>query len=200
MHHDGVHQLTTGQWVTWADVEDVLAAVRYLNERFGNYHQFGVLGISKGANATIAALKHTNQIKAVVTDGAFTTSETVLEYIRKWIAIFVPAPLIYKNAPEWIYRVMVRVSLWISSLKLRAHFVVIEKVLRKTETPIFFIHGEKDNYVSPEQARYMFESTHSREGLWIVPRARHNEAVEVFPEEYREKVTSFFEENLNGGQ
>jgi pimeloyl-ACP methyl ester carboxylesterase len=194
---DGVHQFTTGQWVTTADRADVLAAIHFLEKRFaGSAEQMGILGISKGANAALSVLGEARRVKAVITDGAFSTAETVLDYVKKWVSIFVPIPWIYRNTPEWFYRLLVKISLIISGLKLRCRFVGIEKSLHTATAPVLFIHGEKDEYITPRQAQYLFDAARSREGLWIVPKARHNDAVQVAPEEYREKIVSFFNENL----
>ncbi len=194
---DGVHQFTTGQWVTSRDREDVLSALRFLEKApFSAGKKFGVLGVSKGANAALAALPHTDRIKAVVTDGAFSTIETVVDYIKKWIPIFIPYPWLYRWAPDSAYRAMVHVSLWVSDLRIGCRFMDIEPSLRRTQVPLFFIHGERDGYISPHQAHYLFDLTKGREGLWIVPGARHNEAVEISPAEYQGKVVSFLKENL----
>jgi len=193
---DGVHQFTTGQWITRQDREDVLSALKYLSQApFSASKDISILGVSKGANAALAALSYTNHVKAVVTDGAFSTIETVVDYIKKWISIFVPYPWAYRWASDGFYRILVHISLWISSVRLGCWFVNMERSLRKTRVPLFFIHGQNDTYVSPHQAHHLFNITQSQEGLWVVPKARHNEAVEIAPNEYQEKVVSFLKEN-----
>lgn len=190
--HDGVYQLSSGQWATRSDVDDILAALRYLKtERSDFSGKIGVLGISKGANAALSALRHTCEIDAIVTDGAFSSVETVLEYIKKWVNIYVPIQWLTAATPDWFYKMLAYIGLWIAGLKLGCRFVAIECALKKTKVPIMFIHGEKDPYISPKHASFLFHKTSSVEELWIVPGARHNEAVRVNPDEYEEKVVSF---------
>ncbi len=62
--------------------------------------------------------------------------------------------------------------------------------------PVFFIHGEKDSYVRPEQAKRIYDQAHEPKFLWIVPQAKHNQAVEEAPELYRERTTAFFRQYL----
>lgn len=189
---DGVNKLTPGQWITRSDVEDVLSAIRFIKSKWPHEtKRLGVMGISKGGNAALAALNRTNEIEAVVTDGAFSTIETVIDYIWKWVPIYVPFKWLYANTPTWAYRMMVKISLFISSLKLGCKFASIEHSIKKTNIPIFFIHGESDAYISPKHANYLFNITNSVEELWIVPGARHNDAVTVNPDEYSEKVITF---------
>jgi len=191
--------MTTGQWVTRSDIQDVLAAVRFLSRHpTFSRKKIGVLGISKGANAALGALRYTSKVKAMITDGAFSTTETVLDYIKKWVSIFVPYPWVYKNVPDWMYRMTIRFSLWISSVKLRCWFVKIERSLSRSKVPIFFIHGEADGYVSPRQAQYLFNIAGGQEDLWIVPKTKHNLAVTTSPQEYQQKTVAFFTETLNG--
>jgi fermentation-respiration switch protein FrsA (DUF1100 family) len=64
--------------------------------------------------------------------------------------------------------------------------------------PIFFIHGQKDSYVRPEHARRIYDQAHEPKFLWIVPEAKHNQAVDADPELYRERTAAFFEQYLNG--
>jgi esterase/lipase len=189
---DGVLKLTTGQWITRSDVDDVLSAIRFLKgNRPIEAKRVGILGISKGGNAALAALSRTNEIEAVVTDGAFSSIETILDYIKRWVPIYVPFKWLYSNTPDFLYRIMVRIGHLISSIKLGCWIVSIEGAIKKTNVPIFFIHGESDAYVSPHHANYLFNITNSVEELWIVPKARHNDSVKVSPDEYSEKVITF---------
>jgi len=193
----GKRLLTTGQWVTRADRDDVLAAIKYLKRYYPEESKkIGVLGISKGANAAIAALDHTRHIDAVVTDGAFSTDETIMEYIEKWGPMYLKGDWLCNATPRWVFRLMVKGSLWASSCRLGCWFLSVEKALRKTNVPIMFIHGESDSHISPRQANYLFSITHSNEELWIVPEAHHNNGVAVKPDEYREKIKSFFKEKI----
>jgi len=195
--HDGIYQLTAGQWATVRDVEDVSAAVNYLKKsRPGKNKKIGVFGVSKGANAALVATVRNKDIKAVMTDGAFSTVETLVDFIKKWAPIFVPFKKVCEIAPRWIYQLIARIGLGVASLKLRCRFVSIEHSLIVAKVPIMFIYGEDDSYITAKHMNYLFNLTNSIEELWIVPGAKHNDAVVTKPDDYIEKVTKFFKESL----
>jgi hypothetical protein len=58
------------------------------------------------------------------------------------------------------------------------------------------IHGVLDTYIKPEMARTLFKMCNSPKKLWVVPGARHNMAIQVAPEEYKNRVLSFFDSYL----
>lgn len=62
--------------------------------------------------------------------------------------------------------------------------------------PIFFINGKKDSYVRPEQAKRFYQQAKEPKFLWIVPNARHNQAVDLVPQLYSRRLVAFFEQYL----
>jgi fermentation-respiration switch protein FrsA (DUF1100 family) len=62
--------------------------------------------------------------------------------------------------------------------------------------PWLMIHGVLDTYIKPEMARTLFKMCNSPKKLWVVPGARHNMAIQVAPEEYKNRVLSFFDSYL----
>ena len=46
------------------------------------------------------------------------------------------------------------------------------------------IHGEGDTYIKPEMAKALFERARGPKELWIVPKAKHNQALSVAGDEY----------------
>jgi len=62
---------------------------------------------------------------------------------------------------------------------------------------LFLIHGEEDPCVSVEDVRRLYEVAGEPKELWIAPGAGHRRVDQVYPEEYRERVLSFFERYLS---
>jgi len=120
-----------------------------------------------------------------------------MEYIEKWGPMYLKGEWLCRITPQWVFRLMVKGSLWTSSCRLGCWFLSVEKALRRTKVPIMFIHGESDSHISPRQANYLFSITNSNEELWIVPGAHHNDGVVVRADEYRQKIKSFFKEKIN---
>ena len=60
--------------------------------------------------------------------------------------------------------------------------------------PIFFIHGELDETVPLEHAyRLQQASQNSQDQLWVVPDAGHVRSYVRHPEEYINRITTFFD-------
>ena len=58
------------------------------------------------------------------------------------------------------------------------------------------IHGERDNYIKPEMAKDLYSRARTPKELWVVKGAKHNKALEVANDEYREKTLGFFQAHL----
>jgi fermentation-respiration switch protein FrsA (DUF1100 family) len=79
-------------------------------------------------------------------------------------------------------------------------YVNLERAIhRLAPRPFFMIHGEKDSYIKPSMARVLFDRAGEPKEFWQVPGAKHNQAIEVAPEEYRRRVLEFFEAYLGSG-
>src|SRR5690606_30904911 len=60
------------------------------------------------------------------------------------------------------------------------------------------IHGGMDAYIKPEMARALFEHASAPKEFWLVEGAKHNQALQVAGEAYRQRILHFFEQHLNG--
>jgi fermentation-respiration switch protein FrsA (DUF1100 family) len=58
------------------------------------------------------------------------------------------------------------------------------------------IHGEGDTYIKPDMARSLYERASGTKKLWIVPKAKHNQALHVAGAEYNRLVVEFFDRHL----
>ena len=50
------------------------------------------------------------------------------------------------------------------------------------------IHGGGDTYIKPEMAQALFELARGPKELWMVPKAKHNQALHVAGDEYQPRV------------
>jgi len=187
---------TPRQWITEAEVNDVLAAVDYVSGRQGPT-KIGLFGISRGGVAAVLAAARDGRISAVLTDGAFSTSGTVLEYILRWVSIFAVGRIIYKNLPLWFYRALANLAIWISEIRLALRFPSLDRALIRRKAPLFMIHGLQDAYIDYRQANRLYGLASEPKELWLVPGAGHNESVLVRPEEYANRVIEFFTRELS---
>lgn len=186
---------TPRQWATNLEENDLKAALDYLKTRRDvDPQRIGLFGISKGGSLALVTAARRKRVKAIVTDGAFSTTFTLDDYARKWTSIYLPVDTL-PGSLYWLLRVW---ALWILSKKIKCHFSSVEKAVKHLQgTALLLIHGEKDSYISFQQAQRLFELARTQDKeLWIVPQARHNEAVVITPWEYQNRIAEFFEKHL----
>ena len=95
------------QWPSDREEADMLGAIAFVEdylEQNGRPREIGLFGISRGGGAAILASVEVESVKAILTDGAF-SSDTTLEYLMKrWVSIFAKVRLIYENHPPTFWR------------------------------------------------------------------------------------------------
>jgi len=183
------------QWTTEKEVTDVEAAIRFVRSR--GERNIGLLGISRGGVAGTIAASRDGSICAVLMDGAFDTRATVEYYMHKWVSIFATVRIVYKNLPDAAYRSVSYLAVKISELRLGCKFPSLIKVLRERKFPLFMIHGIEDGYIDVSHANFLYGCASEPKELWLVPGAKHNESVIVREEEYRSRVSDFFEREFS---
>ena len=190
------------QWVTGHDLTDMRAAVAYLKTRPETTPEggIGVFGVSKGGSIALALAAEEPFVRCVVTDGAYATRTTVIPFIRRWASIYVkktPA-WVRRAAPDGIYGLFSDAAIRRSARSRKVEFPALEAVLHKVEVPVQMIHGGGDTYISPAMAESLYTRLPAgAKHLWVVPKAKHNQAVQVAGEEYGRRVAKFFDANLH---
>jgi pimeloyl-ACP methyl ester carboxylesterase len=188
------------QWLTHYEVTDTRAALVYLKSRpDADPRGVGFFGISKGGNAGLYVASHDPSVLCCVTDGSFGTYTTVVPYMRHWFAIYNSNHKMHNILPSWYYGwVGLKVLRGIEK-QLRCNFPHLEKSIRRLPPrPWLQIHGELDTYIKPEFAEALRARARECSELWLVPGAKHNQALHLEGEAYRERVLRFFEQNLAG--
>ncbi len=184
------------QWPTDKEIADVLGACAFVESLYPNVQPLGLFGVSRGGGAAIMAAAQTDMVRAIVTDGVFSTDWVLETSAERWAEIFARLHMVYRHLPQFgrFFRWMV---VCVAEVKLKCRFPSVRKAVnRMSARPIFFIHGEKDSYVRPEQARRIYEQAQEPKFLWIVPKAKHNHAVDEAPELYCERTAAFFRQYL----
>jgi fermentation-respiration switch protein FrsA (DUF1100 family) len=157
----------------------------------------GFFGISKGAGAGLLAAARDPYVRCFVTDGVFGTYTTIVPYMRQWIKIYNDRYLLQKLLPPWYYRLYGMLALRVIERERGCHFAHLEPAMRRlAPRPLLMIHGEADTYIRPKMARRLLGYARGPKELWLVPGAKHNQALHVAGEEYRRRVLGFFEKHL----
>ncbi|MGL4420378.1 MAG: alpha/beta hydrolase [Gemmataceae bacterium] len=190
------------QWVTDRDLADFRAAVRYLLRRTDAHPDgIGVFGISKGGSLALLVAAEEPRIRAVATDGAFATYTTVVPFMRRFVAIyFKNRQRIRAMIPDWFYGLLGSAAIRQVEKKRDVKFVSVERAIRKLRQALFMIHGGGDNYITPEMAQSLCGDAKKAapKELWIIPKAKHNQAILIAGIEYHDRVVSFFDVHLAG--
>jgi uncharacterized protein len=187
-------------WPSDHDVNDILAAVAYVQSRRDiDRCGLGILGVSRGAAAAVMAAAVNPAVRCLALDGVFSTDLSIDELMKRWVQIFVRVDLARADRTLTIYRFFRALILFYVELKCRCRFPSTRRALgRLDSTPVLFIHGERDAYVPPEQTRYLCSLKPGDKDLWICPDAKHNQAVATDPKTYAQKLTGFFDRYLGG--
>lgn len=192
------------QWPTNHEINDMLGAIAWVEdwlESKGRPVEIGLFGISRGAGAAILAAQNNKNIKAIITDGAF-SSDTTLEYfMRRWAYIFAKVRFVYENHPPQFWRFLRWLLFCECRKRLNCTFPSVRKALAAMEgpRPIFFIHGERDSYIPVDQSQFLYEMAPGPKFLWVVPGAKHNQSAILRPEHYAARTIAFFDHYLAGG-
>ncbi len=190
------------QWPSDREVNDMLGALAYVEdhlERAGRPRNLGLFGISRGAGAALLAAEAVASVRAIVTDGAF-SSDTTLEYLMKrWAKIFAKVRVVYENHPPAFWRFLRWLLFRACSRRFHCGYPSVRKALARLRgVPIFMIHGEKDSYIPVSQTQMLYDYAGEPKYIWIVPGAKHNQSVVVQPQEYAAKTLQFFNRHLGG--
>jgi pimeloyl-ACP methyl ester carboxylesterase len=190
------------QWPSDKEVEDVLGACAYVQSVLageGRSPQIGLFGISRGAGAALLAAASDPNIRAIVCDGAFSTTETLAALMKRWAYIFATVRLVYENHPEAFWRFLVWLLMRFAQPKLHRRFPSVREALQEMPPrAAFFIHGHRDSYIRTDQARLLYDSAPSPKYLWIVQDAKHNQSVVTEPHQYAARTIAFFRKHLAG--
>ncbi len=188
------------QWASDKELEDVLGASAYVEDEMasaGRPVRIGVFGISRGAAAAILAASSDPNIVCILSDGAFGTRCTTVSFMKRWAYIFARVKLVYESHPDAFWHFLMWWVLRFAQPKLGRRFPSVRKALKKmVSCPVQFFHGQRDSYIRYNQAEILHAAASEPKGLWIIPKAKHNQGVVVAPEEYAARTIAFFRKYL----
>jgi len=185
------------QWVTDRDVSDMKAAVEYLKARpDADPNGIGIFGISKGGSTGLLVASADRWVKCVVTDGMYGTHTTMVPYMRQWIRIYSDRKVLQRYLPSWFYGLIGTAGVKLVARNRGVTYPSVEKAAARLHRPLLMIHGGGDTYIKPEMARALFARANGSKKLWLVPKAKHNQALAVAGDEYSRMVVEFFDRHL----
>jgi fermentation-respiration switch protein FrsA (DUF1100 family) len=186
------------QWVTDFEMIDFQTAVAYLKKRPDRHSRgIGLFGFSKGASAALMVAAQDDFIRCFVTDGAFASLTTMVPFMRKFVQIYTSVPALGRRIPYWYLRIAARIAIRQIEKLRDCHYPHLEACMPKlAPRPLFMIHGGADNYIKPDMAQALIDLAAEPKELWIVEKAKHNQAFHVAGDEYKRRVAAFFDKYL----
>ncbi len=184
------HGLSGGKTIGmgWKDRLDVLEWMEVANELFGDSTRMVVHGISMGAATTMMLSGEPQQpyVRCFIEDCGYTSVWDEFSHELKERFNLTPFPLMYTTSAlcKLLYG-------W--SFKEASS---LEQV-RKCDYPMFFIHGEEDDFVPTWMVFPLYDAKTSPKEIWTLPGVGHATAFKLYPESYREKVAAFLERYMN---
>lgn len=143
----------------YGESQDIDSAVRFLSEVKG-VRQIGVIGYSVGGVGAILSAARNPEIDAVVA-----------------IAPFACTPQLWAgNRPPVIPSFVMDLNRRLVSLRkgfTEAATCPVEVVDQISPRPLLLIHGTNDQYISPAQARWLYDAANRPKTLWLLDGATH---------------------------
>ena len=184
------HGSSDGNRVSGGDHErqDVLGAFDFLEERGVPPSNIGVLGFSMGAAAAALALAEAPSVNAFVLDSPYANlSDLIARRVGNRSVL-----------PGWA------VPLFVPGVKLAARIVfdidinamAPERIVSDLDYPVLLIHGEDDTRIPVEHGIRVHMASHADSELWLLEGIGHVDAFDAYPEEYGQRVSSYFWERL----
>jgi fermentation-respiration switch protein FrsA (DUF1100 family) len=165
---------------------DLLGAVEFLRQK--DMRRIGVLGFSMGGIVAMLATPVCAGIDAVVTDSG-------PAWLRHAMAVWGTE----RRAPTWLSSFLAWLTFFATSLRLGVNLFEYEPVYwvgKIAPRPILFIQGDKDQYVPPHDFEALYTAAGQGKAAWRVTGAGHCVMAQLYPEEFQQRIVSFFNQNL----
>jgi uncharacterized protein len=180
------HGLSQGLFY-WTSIEylDLLAVVEFVNRR---YAKIGVIGFSLGAATSIITASKTTHIDSIL--AISTPSEFGKIEYRFW-NVDIKNELFYNLFGKGRHGKGVRPGpFWLNKEKPL-------DLVKKMQTPIFYIHGDKDWVVHHRHSEDLYSHTSAFKRLKIIKKGPHAEYLfKKYPDELLKLSRAWFHETL----
>lgn len=180
------HGSSEGKYISYGVLErfDCLEWLRFISRRFGELPCYAD-GISMGATTVLMAsgLQLPGNVKGIIADCGFTSPKSIISSVFSR----------HSSLPAWL--IIPPVSLF---SRFRAGFGFSDystlSAMRANTTPVFFAHGDADDFVPLEMTLENYRACRAMKRLLVSPGASHGTSYLVSHEAYLSGLISFFNE------
>lgn len=159
--------------------KDIIAVADYLRGRFGEDIEIGLQGESLGASSSLMALGLDDRFSFCVEDCGFSDLHNLIQFQMK----------VKYNLPKFILYTAELLAIILYKDDIRK-IKPIESV-KRTSTPILFIHGGADKYIPFDMCSDMYDVCGSKKEIVMFEGAGHAQSYQTNPEKYFNTVLDF---------
>ncbi len=177
------HGKSEGKYITFGvnESRDVVSWVEYVNRKF-EPKQVIISGISMGATTVLLSLNHNlpKNVKGVIADCGFTSPAEIIEKVGKDT---------YKVNAHFFIPFLDLACRFLGNFSIR-NVSTIESV-KKSNLPILYIHGQKDNFVPCYMTEMAYKSRPENSRIFLSSEAGHGMSFLFDTESVTKELKSF---------
>jgi pimeloyl-ACP methyl ester carboxylesterase len=184
------HGASTGDHIAFGAFEarDLTLVLDDLGRRGWDVSRIGILGVSYGASVALLTAGRDSRVATVVAFEPFSSAErAVPELMRSAFAQEAKGISDRQFAAAHLKEAKIAGFHWPDA--------DIEAALARTRAPVLFIHGEKDDWLSPDHSRELVKHAPAGSQLVLAPRETHV-SLPLQVEAYAPQVIGWFEAGL----
>ena len=171
--------MPTNTTYSFYESQDLYALIKDTEGRYPDMKVLGLHGESLGAATSLAVLRYHPKVDFVVEDCGFSSFRKVLRGISKIPRIFIS-----------LGNVGMTMRYGVSTKRMCPIDALVGN-----RVPILFMHGQKDELISPTHAEEMYAVTEGPKDIHFFPEGTHAHSVLTAQQEYKGYVQKFLTEN-----
>jgi fermentation-respiration switch protein FrsA (DUF1100 family) len=180
------HGASEGNYIGfgWPDRLDYLFWIQKVVDRVGHNAQIVLHGLSMGGSTVMMTSGESlpEQVKVIVADSGYTSVYDELAYQLKNVY----------NLPSFPF---ISAASLMTDIRAGYNFAEASSLnqVKKSKTPMLFIHGVSDTFVPTNMALELFDACNAEKELYLVQGAGHGMAYDMNRPEYEMIVSDFIE-------
>ena len=166
---------------------DCLCWVDFMVKHFGPDVKILLTGISMGASTVLMAAGQPlpPNVIGVLADCGYNSPKDIIQKVIRQLRLPVKPSYFFVKLGARLF----------GHFDLEAY--TPEQALKQCKVPVYFIHGENDDFVPCEMSKLNYDACASRKTLVTIPGAGHGLAYPVAPEKYITTLREFFGEEAS---